>query len=285
MTEVEYGPMTARRRLAQRLADHRARLTLSGTDVVDPLNWSQSRLSRIESGKHPIQVQDTFVLATVYELSADEREALTALARSNLEAGWWEPYRTELGKAHSRFIGMEAESTTERTFASSMVPGVMQTSDYARGVIQNGPAELTPDQIDRRVEARTVRSDVLTRTDTPMRLYAIMDESVLRRPVGSPTVMREQMQHLLELAELPRITLQVLPFAAGAHPSMEGSFVILDFTPPVDPAVYIESPGGETWVEDHEQTGRFQVAFTRLTQMALSPADTIRLIADTASQN
>lgn len=279
--ETEYGPMSARRALAQKLAAHRERLKLRGSDVAESVGKSASWVSRMEKGEHQIGVDAVVLLSTVYQFSDAELEQLKDLARANMREGWWEAY--DLGREHSRYLALEDEAHTTSIAAMTMIPGVVQTEDYARKVISTGPDELTAEQVEKRVQARMARKQVLTRGDDPLRVNAVLDEAVLRRAVGGSQVMREQIRHLLEIVELPRVTLQVLPFAAGAHPAMEGSFAVLEFDPPMQPAAYAETPVGETWIEQPDQVRRFAIAHARLTGLALPPADTIAMLADLVS--
>lgn len=280
MTESEYGPISARRTLAAALYELRTERKLRGADVASAVGRSASWVSRLESGVHPITVQDVMALTPVYEIGRDELEHLTDMARANLREGWWEAYKGDLSKAHSRLIALEAEATTERVAGvGPLVPGIVQTKDYAHAVIEAGPDELTPRQIDQLVGIRQTRQAVLHRADDPLRLSIVLDETVLRRMVGGEKVMREQIWHLIELAKLPRVTIQVLPLGSGAHAAMEGPFTILEFSSPVRPAAYVGTLAGETWIEQPEQVGRFMIAHASLTGLALPPADTISVLA------
>ena len=159
-----------------------------------------------------------------------------------------------------------------------MVPGLLQTEEYARQTFRNGPRELDREDIERRVQVRMERQRVLAREDRP-RLWAVVDEAVIRRVVGGPEVMREQLCHLIECAEQGKTTLQVVPFGAGAHAGTTGPFVILDFPDATDPAVvYVETLAGDIYLEQRLDVDRYTLAFARLLAAALHPDDSVRLV-------
>lgn len=279
-SECLLGPLTARRVLAGEFERLRNRSGLAAAEVARRIGSSQSRMSRIESGRWRITVQETLALSVVHDLDADKRDELVALARANLndDGGHWEPYQLDRGT--TRFVALEDEAHTERAFGALLVPGLLQTEAYAREVIANGPEELTVDEIEQRVKARACRRTVLTRERAALRFHAVIDEAVLHRMSGGPQIMAEQIDHIAAIADNPKVSVQLLPFSAGAHPGMESSFVILSFNEPADPTAYAECCAGETWVEEPRHVDRFELAFGVLTQTALSPADTIiRMVA------
>ena len=279
-----HSPTLRRRRLSAELRRLRSATAMTAAQVDARLGWTEGKLARMERGDwlrpNPRDIED---LLNLYEVAdPEQREYLITLARQGRERGWWHPYR-ELSTTYSTFIGLEAEAASVLTFQLIVVPGLRQTADYARAIIGRGSGEISEDEIDRRVEVRTARQELLTRNDDPMRLWAIMDEAALRRPVGSDEVMRAQLEHLLEMARLPKVTLQVIPFAAGAHPGTLGAFALMEFPHPDDPdAAYVETVGGELFVEQVPEVRAYQIAFQRLTAFALSPADTLRFIANMA---
>jgi hypothetical protein len=163
-----------------------------------------------------------------------------------------------------------------------VVPGLLQTEEYARHMSRGGPRELDRDDIDRRVQVRMERQRILVREDRP-RLWAVVDEAVIRRVVGGPEVMREQLHHLVECAEQGKTTLQVVPFSAGAHAGTTGPFIILDFPEPADPAVvYVETLAGDIYLEARADVDRYTLAFDRLLAAALHPDDSVRLVQQVA---
>jgi hypothetical protein len=255
---------------------------LTALDVTERLSWAAGKLTRMERGEwvrpNPRDVQD---LLDVYGVTDErQREQLMTWAREGRERGWWHPYRDMLSESYTTFIGLEAEASTERTFELAVIPGILQTADYTRALMLRGPAEISAKEIDHRVEIRMARQEILT-GDDPARLWAVIDEAALRRSAGGEAVMRAQMEHLVEVANLPKVTIQVIPFSRGTHPGTKGPFTILEFPDREDPdAVYIENVAGELFVEEPVDVDRFRIAFERLTAVAESPEDTIRLVTE-----
>lgn len=278
------SPTVRRRRLSAELRRLRHDDGRTATDIAKRLEWPTSKLTRMERNEwlRPDK-RDIRDLLDIYGVTDEAtRERLTTLAKEGRLRGWWDPLG--LPEATTTFIGLEAEAESERTSRTLVVPGLVQTADYARATMQGGPAELAADEIERRVEARMERQKILTRDDDPLRLWVVMDEAALRRMVGGPKVMAQQMRHLLEVAELAKVTFQVIPFEAGAHPGMSGSFSIIKFPEPQDlPAAYVEAIAGELFVEEPREVRQYEVAFERLTAMALGPSDTLKMIAAAAA--
>jgi transcriptional regulator with XRE-family HTH domain len=280
------SPTLRRRRLSTELKRLRDGKGLTATEVARKLEWPVSKVTRMERGEwlRP-SPHDIGRLLDVYGV-VDEREheALTTLAREGRQRGWWHAYREMISERYSTYIGLEAEASSVFSFQPLMMPGLIQTADYARALILGGPSELGVEEAELRAKIRTERQKILTDED-PARLWVVMDEAAIRRAVGGRDVMRAQLQHALEITELAKVTLQVIPFSAGAHAGVGGAFAILSFPHDSDPdAVYVETIAGELFVEDPEEVGRYKVAFQRLTAMALSPGDTITMIADVAAE-
>ncbi|HUZ39447.1 MAG TPA: DUF5753 domain-containing protein, partial [Streptosporangiaceae bacterium] len=215
-----------------------------------------------------------------------DREQVTALvklARDARQRGWWYSYRDILLNRYDFFIGLESEAASIRWYELAMIPGLLQTQDYARALIRGGPQELGPEDVERRVEVRMTRQDALDRDDRPQ-LWAILDESVIRRVVGGPAVMHAQINCLIAAAEEARTTIQVVPYGAGPHPGLAGPFIILEFEEPAEPdVVYLETVGGNLYVDKPEEVRLFATAFDHLRAVALSPGDTramLRAAAD-----
>ena len=163
-----------------------------------------------------------------------------------------------------------------------MVPGLLRTEKYARQTLRNGPGELDRDDIERLVQVRMERQRILGREDRP-RLWAVIDEAVIRRVVGSPEVMREQLRHVIECAEQGKTTLQAVPYSAGAHAGTTGPFVIIDFPEPTDPSVvYVETLAGDLYLEERADVDRYTLAIDRLLAAALHPDDSMRLVQQAA---
>ena len=183
----------------------------------------------------------------------------------------------------SRYVGLEDEAKTVSDFGLGLVPGLLQTADYARAMIRGGPRELDRDEIERRVEVRMSRQQILFRDDRP-RLWAVIDEAVIRRIEGSPAIMTAQLRHLAEAAEQGKTTLQVVPFSAGAHAGTSGPFVILELPEPTEPGlVYVETLAGDIYLEERADVDRYTLAFDRLRAASLHPDDSVQLIEQVAS--
>lgn len=182
------------------------------------------------------------------------------------------------------FIGLEQEASSIRTFELAVVPGLLQTEDYASALVRGGPLELDPGEIDRRVEVRMTRQQVLGKRDRSQ-LWTIVDEAAIRRPVGGPAVMHAQLQHLIEASQQGKTTVQVVPYSAGAHPGTIGSFIILGFPEPAEiDVVYMETIGGNLFVDKAEEVQHYATAFDHLRAVALSPDDTRAMLLAVADE-
>lgn len=182
-------------------------------------------------------------------------------------------------KAFRAYLRAEAEAEYERMLTPLAIPGLLQTAGYARAINSSGRQFHTSDRTERYVSARMSRKARLTEP-SPLKLHAVIDEAVIRRVVGSPEVMREQLDHLIEMGMRANVTIQVMPFSAGAYGTMEGAFMIIGYPRDEDPpAVYLEHPGGGAWVENESDVGRFSAMFDEVTNLALTSADSAELIA------
>lgn len=277
------SPTVRRRRLASELRRLRERAQLTLDEVAEQLAWSATKVSRIETCRVGITLKDAGRLLDLYQIGASKREELIDLARDARKKGWWQAYG-DLPTEYTTYIGLEAETASMRGFAATIVPGLLQTEDYARAVIRAALVISPPGEIERRVEVRVARQALLFR-DEPLRLWTILDEAAIRRAIGDPVVMKSQLKRLLEVAELPNITVQVLPFAAGAHTATSGAFHILEFPRPADPdVVFVENLTGNLYVEREADVYRYTVAFDYLRAKALDPDDSRRFLAKVAAQ-
>ncbi|TDC86892.1 XRE family transcriptional regulator [Actinomadura sp. 7K507] len=251
---------------------------MSREEVARRLEWSSSTLFRIETGRTKPQPRSVRELLGLYEVSGAEKEGLVQLAREARQPGWWHSFRDVLPNPYEVFIGLEAGATTIRAFEPLAVPGLLQTPEYARAMIRGGPQELDPDEIDRRVQVRVARQQILMRADRP-RLWVVLDEAALHRTVGNDTIMREQLAHLVAVSEQGRTTVQVVPFGSGAHAGTSGPFVILNFAEPADrDVVYLETIPEGVYLEGANDVEAFMLAFDRLLAAALPPDDSVSLI-------
>jgi transcriptional regulator with XRE-family HTH domain len=278
----EQNPTLRGRRLAMELQRRREATGMSREEVARQLEWSTSTLFRIETGRSRPQPGNVRTLLELYGVTGPERDGLIQLTRDARQPGWWHSFRDVLPNPYEVYIGLEAGAASIRNFEPVVVPGLLQTGDYARAMFRNGPRELDRDEVERRVEVRLARQEILARDNRP-RLWAVIDEAVIRRLVGGPEVMRGQLRHLADVAQQGKTTVQVVPYRAGAHAGTTGPFVILDFDEPTDPAVvYVETLAGDIYLEERPDVNRYTLAFDRLVAAALHPDDSVRLIEEAA---
>jgi transcriptional regulator with XRE-family HTH domain len=278
----EQNPTLRARRLALELLRRREAAGLTREEAARQLEWSTSTIFRIETGRSRPQPGNVRVLLELYGVTGPERDGLIRLAREARQPGWWHSFRDVLPNPYEVFIGLEAGAASIRNFEPVVVPGLLQTEEYARQMSRGGPRELDREDIERRVQVRMERQRILTREDRP-RLWAVIDEAVIRRVVGGPDVMAEQLRHLIECNEQGKTTLQVVPFSAGAHAGTTGPFIILDFPEPTDRSVvYVETLAGDLYLEERADVDRYTLAFDRLLAAALHPDDSVRLVQQAA---
>jgi hypothetical protein len=278
---VEYSPTVRGRRLIREL--ERLRHDSGGLSMeaaAKQLGWSVSKLYRLENGRSKISTDDLVDMLDLYGVRSPRREALVQLGRDARRRGWWTAY-TDIFTGS--YIAMESEASSIRVNAH-VVPGLFQTPGYAHAVITGTRPSVGPEEAERRVAARTARQDALfSRTEQP-EIHVILDEAVLHRQVGGPAVMAQQLEALAETATWPQVTLQVLPYTAGANAGMDGHFVILAFEAAAEdpPIAYVEGLMGDVYIEAAEEVDRFNLAWSLLTAQALDPAEsaaTIRALA------
>ena len=246
------SPSLRRRRLAAELRRLRDQSGLSISDVADRLGWAGSRISRIETRQLGVTAPDLRKLLNLYGVEDDAyRCRLAEMARRANDRGWWQSYpRNVVPSEYGDLITVEAEAATIRSYQPEVVPGLLQTPGYARAVIRAGRKSDTAAEIDRRVEVRLERQQVLTRADAPPRVHIVLNEAVLRRRVGGPQVMHDQLEYLMADRDRANVTIQVLPFDTGAHPSMVGPFTMMTFLDPGDlGVVYLEHPTSSLFLE------------------------------------
>ncbi|GAA3298229.1 helix-turn-helix transcriptional regulator [Dactylosporangium vinaceum] len=267
------SPTVRRRALGNLLRQYRIEKDLKVSDVAERLMAHPSKISRIESGERSPILRDVRDLCQIYGLTAERTAQLLQLAREAREQGWWQQYDIEGGE----YLGLESEALKINNFESSIVPGPLQTADYARTVLRAVRPELTGDQVEQTVEVRMVRQHSITENEEP-ELWAVLDEAVLHRQVGGPDVMRRQLGFLAEVAGHRHVTVQVIPFAAGAHQAMSSAFAWLEFAEGLPGVVLVEGLVGSLYLEKPADIARYRRAFDRLRAIAISPDDSIRLI-------
>ncbi len=274
---VKPSPTTLRRQLGVELRRLRGDRTVA--DVVAGLGWSESKLSRIETAHSGIRPKDLDALLDRYGVAPEVRKRMHALSTQSRQRAWWEAYGDVLPNAYETYIGFEAEATAIFNFEAQIVPGLLQTPQYARAVIAADGVYDDEDVVAQRVQVRLARQAVLTRVPPP-RLAVVLDEAVLRRTIGGPEVMRHQLSRLVEMAELSMVTIQVLPFAAGAHRALAGSFIVLELGDDSDhPLVYSEGMTGGVFRSRPDELRSYLMSFEALRATALSPKDSSAFIA------
>src|ERR1039457_718060 len=278
------APSVRLRRLAAQLRDLREARGLTQEDVARRTGKDRSTLYRLETAQQRPQRAPLIQLLDLYQAGEPQRGELLMLLREASQRGWMQHRRTELPGVYSNYIGFEEEARTISNYESLFIPGLLQTEDYARAQLHGPPPHATSEEIANRVTARLERQQLLTR-DNPPRLWAIIDEAAARRQVGGPHVMAAQLARLTEAAAQPHITVQLIPFDAGAHPGMDGSFVVLEFPDPADPSiVYTESAAGGLFLEEEDEIRRYTLMFGHLRAAALRPGATTAAPAAIATQ-
>jgi transcriptional regulator with XRE-family HTH domain len=278
-------PAILRRRLRSELRKARDTAGVTQRDVAVAMDWSQSKLIRIESGAVNISTNDLRALLGHYGVDSDRSNALVDIARAAREPTPWSIYRDVATPEYIAFLGYEASASIIRNFEPLLVPGLLQTEEYARTVISVAVAH-NPQKIDPLVDLRIERQELLVREPAPS-LYFIMDEAVIRRVAGGRDIMRRQLRHLQKLAEYPNITMRVVPFEAGILPYQRLPYVLLEFPAVEDGDVlYVENPEGEYLIretspeeQDRNSPIPYMEVFFKLEQIARRE-DTLRLLQD-----
>jgi transcriptional regulator with XRE-family HTH domain len=246
---------------------------------------SPSKISRMENGRVSFKDRDIADLLTLYGVTGEQMRAqILELTRRANTPGWWAAYSDVLPDWLEAYLGLEAAASVIRTFELQFVHGLFQTEDYARAVTMLGNQAAPAAETDRRVSLRMKRQDLLAAPGPP-RVWSVMDETALRRPVGGPAVMRSQLQHLLEAAALPQVTIQVVPFGHGGHAAAGGSFTILRFAEPDLPdVVYIEQLTSALYLDARADVDHYLQVMDRLSAQALTPAGTADYIQQIITQ-
>ena len=277
------GPTVRRRRLGSELRRLREDHSIKLEEVAERLGVAASTLSRIETGKAPTKSVYLTAMLEMYGVSDPaQRQVLVDMAREGHRKGWWSVYDDVLPTGFGIYVGLEAEAAGLRSFEGEVVQGLFQTPDYARAILREVQVRDTDEQVERLVDLRMKRQEVLDR-NPPLDVWMILDEAVVRRTIGGPEVMRDQLARLVEASKKPNVTLQVLPFSSGSHAGLRGPFSILEFPERADPDVaYVESVAGIIYLEKEREVRTAAEAFDRLRAAALSPGQSTDLIFDAA---
>lgn len=283
MVVDQVGPAVGRRRLGIELRQHRIAAGKTMQQVADHLNCSAGKISRLEAALVAPNVSDVRVMLEYYGITGPQRDAQVELARQAREKAWWNDYSDVVPPDSARFLGLEDGATVIKEYSVGLVPGLLQTPDYVRALIGCAP-DADSVLVERRVELRLRRQLLLHRSGPPQ-LHVVIDQTVLHDAVGDVLIMGRQLAYLAEVAELPRVTVQVLPAAVGAHPGKSVRFTILRFLDPADrEIVYLEQPRANTYLDGADDLGFYSGAFTRICELALPPNESRTALSEAASR-
>ena len=275
------SPTVRRRRLGLELRRLRERAGVTIDIVAERLDFSASKVSRIETGQTGASATDVQNMLKLYGVDGTTAEDLVQVARDARQRGWWLRYGHVLT---GQYVGLEAGANSICAYEAQLVPGLLQTDDYARRVIRATRPLISDDELDSRIYIRTVRQSLLDR-DEPIDFWAVLDEAVFRRMVGNPAIMRTQFEKLVAVSDRPNVTIQVLPFAVGAHIGMDGTFAILEYEEVADPdVVFAENAAGGLLLEKDDELQRYKFIFDRLRSVALPPAESVDFMAARARE-
>ena len=284
--EPERSPTATRRALAQRLRQLRVEAGLTGEQASERVGFSDSKITKIERSQAVASREDVLKMIDAYGgVTDDERDRLLAMARLGNRKEWWEQHDRQLPPRLGSYLGLEAVATSLRAYNTTLVHGLLQTPDYARAVIRGGrPDLLLDDEVELLVETRMRRQQVLTRDDQPLELWSVMDEAVLRRKIGGRKVMHAQLEKLIKAAELPNVTLLVMPDDLGVHAGLAGQFSILQFEAGTRPVVYVDDQAGNLYLERGDDLRRCQSIMNHILASAPSPDQSLALIREVSEE-
>jgi transcriptional regulator with XRE-family HTH domain len=283
LVATNVNPTVRRRRLGQELRRLRELKGMTAEEVAERLLVSQSKISRLENGRRSISQRDVRDLCGVYEVE-DHRivDSLMQMAKDSRQQGWWHSFGDI---PYSVYIGLETDAASLRVYDPQVVPGLLQTRTYAESLIAGALPEATPTDIDKRVQVRLRRQERISAADNPLRLWAVLDEATLRREVGNKQVMIEQLEHLIEMSQLPHVTVQLIPFTMGAHPGVSGQYAILEFPDAADSSVvYIEGVTSDLYLEKAQDVQKYSVMYEHLRAQALNADQSRDFISKVAKE-
>jgi transcriptional regulator with XRE-family HTH domain len=269
------SPTVRRRELGFLLRKLRTDRGLSVEEVTARLLFSATKVSRLETGRAGASARDIRDLCDLYQVTDPaERDRLMTMAREGKQRAWWQEYALP----YATYVGLEIEAAAISDYNSDVVTGLLQVEPYARAILEVAEPPIDQATIDQRIESRLKRQALLTQDDRPL-FHFILDEGALHRPVGGAAVMQAQLERIIELADLPKVTFQLIPLDIGAHPALDSTFVIIEFAEPmVNDVVYVEGFAGNIYLESPGELERYRRMFSRLQSIALSPADSIGLL-------
>ncbi|MEV5282194.1 helix-turn-helix transcriptional regulator [Streptomyces sp. NPDC051994] len=277
------NPTVRRRRLGQELRRLRELKGMTAEEVAERLLVSQSKISRLENGRRSISQRDVRDLCGVYEVD-DHRivDSLMQMAKDSRQQGWWHAFGDI---PYSVYIGLETDAASLRVYDPQVVPGLLQTRQYAESLIAGALPETAPTDVEKRVSVRVRRQERVRAQDNPLRLWVVIDEAALRRVIGDRQLMIEQLEHLIQQSQLPHVTVQVLPFSMGAHPGINGQYAILEFPDASDSSVvYIEGVTSDLYLEKANDVQKYSVMYEHLRAQALNVDQTREFITEIAKE-
>jgi hypothetical protein len=249
------------------------------------LQRDPSMVSRFESAEYPIRRGDVLALLDLYRVFEERtRDGLLQLSDDVWRKGWWDDFTSTVGRQYVDFVWLQSRAERLRTYSAMLVPGLLQTREYAETLIRNGATADTPEEtIEKGIELRMTRQQIL-RGDEPVSFGAVVDESALYRVIGGPKVMHDQLVRLLEVTERPNVEVRVLPLRRGQHAGLEGSFWLCEMPDPYPDVAYVDYLTGALYVEDDAAVDRFRQAYAQLSAMALNGKESAALIAAAAKE-
>jgi transcriptional regulator with XRE-family HTH domain len=291
MTDGTTGSTVPRRQLGRYLRDLRASQRITVKTAAQQLEWSETKLWRIETGQTSLRSHDVELMCRIYAAPPDLTQALTGLAKETKAKGWWHAFGDVIPEGFDVYIGLEEAARQLSAYQNELIPGLLQTEQYARTLITADNPGVDEAEIGRRVHLRMSRQALIRRPTAPHQLTVVLNEAILRRPVGGPHVMAAQLDSLARDTALPNLTIQVIPFSAGLHPGvMSGPFVILQFPPNSDgtdsePAtVYADGFTGALYLDKPHEVQRYATAFTAIQHAALDQPASQALISHAAKE-
>jgi transcriptional regulator with XRE-family HTH domain len=273
------GPTVQRMLVGAQLRRLRTEMGLTREEAGEAIRASEWKIHRLENGQVGFKERDIIDLLRLYGVTDPTEVAeFVALAREANSPGWWQHYGDVLPPWFRTYVDLESVATLIRTYEGQFIPGLLQTDDYMRAVVQGAHLDESAEEVGRRVRLRMARQILLTR-EQPPRLWAVVDEAAMRRPVGGREVMRDQVERLIDAAKLPNVTLQVLPFDAGAHPGMVGSFSVLRFPEEELPdVVYLEHLTSALYLNKPEEVDQYLHVMESICVRAAPPDQTVALL-------
>ncbi|WP_297536813.1 helix-turn-helix transcriptional regulator [Amycolatopsis sp.] len=291
MADGMSGSTVPRRQLGRYLRDARGKARLTVKAAAEALEWSEAKIWRIETGQTSLRSLDVEAMCRVYGVDAEMTEALMGLAKETKTRGWWHAYGDVIPGGFDVYIGLEGAASEFHWYESELVPGLFQTADYTRALITADHDDIGTEEVERRVRLRMERQTLLTRATAAPELRVVLNEAIVRRPVGGAGVQAGQLSRLVEVAELPNVALRVATFAAGLHHGiMSGPFVTLRFPTNGDgkasepPTVYVDGFTGDLYLDKPQEIERYDQAFQRIWGASLNEADSKKLLIEVAKE-